>query len=338
MATAEEELSSSSQEDGQDDETSEMEIENHREESERTGNNNLNETMAKRKAPEPSPIWTNNCGTSTKDGSTCAFCGKFYKSSGSSTTNLGNHLKRYHRDKPEVQQYIKDAKAKVERKKMKSASKRKREDESRPPSVMNYVNRQTSINPAKKMKLDEAIAKWIAADHKSFSEPESHAFRELLFIAEPGYVCPSADKATRDFDKLAVKLKENLKEEITKDVTEAGHKSGCVVSDHGTTKDRFRTKKNAITFSRITKNFYLKTDTVALVKCEGPQTGNVIRKDVKSELVKVGWEPSWNIDWVTDNEAKQISARGPGRHPEVGLDTNLTGKQLMKTCFVTCYF
>ena len=65
MATAEEGYTSSSQEDDHDDETSEMETENNPEESERKGHNNLNESIAKRKAPEPSPIWTNNFGTST---------------------------------------------------------------------------------------------------------------------------------------------------------------------------------------------------------------------------------------------------------------------------------
>lgn len=56
--------------------------------------------ILKRKTPEPSPIWTNKCGTSSEEGAKCAFCKKFYKSSTSSTTNLANHLKNITRTNP----------------------------------------------------------------------------------------------------------------------------------------------------------------------------------------------------------------------------------------------
>ena len=83
---------------------------------------------------------------------------------------------------------------------------------------------------------------------------------------------------------------------------------------------------NAVTVNRITKNFVMKTDTVALIKCKGSQAGPMIRADVKEVLSsKAGWDCTWNVNWVTDNEIKQISARASGRHEEVGLETNHTG-------------
>ena len=41
-----------------------------------------------------------------------------------------------------------------------------------------------------------------------------------------------------------------------------------------------------------------------------------IREDVKKWLVQgAGWKPDWTVNWVTDNEAKQVNARLPGKHP-----------------------
>lgn len=76
-----------------------------------------------------------------------------------------------------------------------------------------------------------------------------------------------------------------------------------------------------MTLSRCTKDFEIKTDTVAVMKVEGSQTGETIRSDVKRELVLMGWEEDWLLGWVTDNEAKQKSAREVGRHNNVGLRT-----------------
>ena len=72
-----------------------------------------------------------------------------------------------------------------------------------------------------------------------------------------------------------------------------------------------------MTLSRCTKDFEIKTDTVAVMKVEGSQTGEKIRSDVKRELVLMGWEEDWLLGWVTDNEAKQKSAREVGRHNTV---------------------
>ena len=109
--------------------------------------------------------------------------------------------------------------------------------------------------------------------------------RELVFVLEPNYICPSRARHTRNFDKAAVKVKEDLKNEIVRDITEAGHKTISITSDHGTSADKYRTKKNALTLARTTKNFVIKKDTITLINCEGSQTGAKLMSDVKKALI-----------------------------------------------------
>ena len=48
------------------------------------------------------------------------------------------------------------------------------------------------------------------------------------------------------------------------------------------------------------------------------QIGKQIRIEVKaSEKSQAGWEDDWKVIWVTDGEAKQLNATGPGNHEEV---------------------
>lgn len=81
-----------------------------------------------------------------------------------------------------------------------------------------------------------------------------------------------------------------------------------------------------MTVARCDKDFVMKKDIIKMIKCDGSQTGKKIREDVKTELEsKAGWKEDWSVNWTTDNEAKQVNARLPGKHPEVGLLTNYTG-------------
>ena len=73
---------------------------------------------------------------------------------------------------------------------------------------------------------------------ESFSE---HSFCLIELLPGGGYICGSFDRTTEDFDKFAESIKNYLVKENVKDVVEAEHKTINVVSDHGTSKDRFRT-------------------------------------------------------------------------------------------------
>ena len=99
-------------------------------------------------------------------------------------------------------------------------------------------------------------------------------------------------------------VKLNLKEERVKE-----HKTITITSDHGTSSDQYRTKKNPLTIARTTKDFVIKKHVLKMITCEGPQTGQHIREDVKKALKEdAGWEEDWTVNWVTDNESKQKNA------------------------------
>ena len=79
--------------------------------------------------------------------------------------------------------------------------------------------------------------------NKPFSDINNTFFRQVLFTAEPNYLCPSRNTITNMFDEMATKVKEDLKNEIAKDIEAAGHLTLNICSDHGTSSDRFRTKR-----------------------------------------------------------------------------------------------
>ena len=122
-------------------------------------------------------------------------------------------------------------------------------------------------------------------------------------------------------DTFAKNTRNTLIKEVAKDLSEVAVNTVQLTSDHGTSHDRFRSHKNVLTITRCTKDFETKTDLVSLISCDGSQTGEVIRTDVR----KIGRDDSWHVDWVTDGESKQVNARAPGKHPRVGLKTYLCG-------------
>ena len=128
-------------------------------------------------------------------------------------------------------------------------------------------------------------------------------------------------------DELAISVEEDLKKEIVKDMSEAGHKTISVVSDHGTSGDRFRTKKNAVVVLRTTKVFVIKKDVVKMLTCDVSQTGHRIKEEVKDALVATaGYEEDWIINWKTDGEAKQLNATDPTKNTDIYMKINHRGK------------
>ena len=73
-------------------------------------------------------------------------------------------------------------------------------------------------------------------------------------------------------------------------------------------------------------NFVIKKDIIEMIQCEETQTGHNIRKDVKAALQsRAGWQPTWKVNWCTDNEPKQTNASDPSKHADVGLKVNHRG-------------
>ena len=67
------------------------------------------------------------------------------------------------------------------------------------------------------------------------------------------YYNVSHQKLTASFESTAKKVKEALKEEIMRDITEAGHNTISICTDLGA-------KKNAVTVARTTKDFKIKME------------------------------------------------------------------------------
>ena len=172
--------------------------------------------------------------------------------------------------------------------KLKRLQDQKKKLSNKQPSILNFSKKRGVMDPFKKKKLDEAIVKMTITMNKPFSDVENQFFRKVLFVAEPNYLCPSRRTNTATFDSMSKKVKKDLEQEITKDITEAGHKTLTICTDHGTSSDKFRTKKNAVTVARTTKDFVIKKDTLKLIVCEVPQSGAQIRKDVKKALIEGG--------------------------------------------------
>ena len=131
---------------------------------------------------------------------------------------------------------------------------------------------------------------------------------------------------TNKFDKMSDDVVQNLKKEIIDDITKAGHFTVHLMSDHGTSNDILKTKKNVLILARTTENMEIKTDTVAVIPSIGSQTGLQIRKDIKEAVTNAaGWDSSWITCWVTDGASNVKNARKPGAHPSVEFPVHMDG-------------
>ena len=202
--------------------------------------------MPTRKSKDPSPVW--KCADRVEGGGAkCRFCPTIIKSTKGSTSTIINHLIKKHKNKAAVKDLEKEIDKKRGALKLKRLQDQKNKVMNKQPSFLNFSKRRGVMDVLKKKKLDLAIVKMIVLMNKPFSDVENPFSRQLLFTAEPNYLCPSRNSVTALFDDLAKKIKEDLKLEIIKDIEEAGHLTLNICSDHGTSSDRHRTKKNAVT-------------------------------------------------------------------------------------------
>lgn len=275
-----------------------------------------------------SPVW--DCGAAVKidGGSKCTLCGKQFISQTFNTSNIIKHIMEKHKNSEasaKLKEEMEVKKQKLREVKKVKEQKLKESKKLCQSSMLTFTTKALPIDPLKKKRIEEAIIKHVIVENESLRIVEKHSFRNLLFQIEPSYICPSKTKFTGMVDSFVKSTREAFIKELAKDLSEVEFKTVQLTSDHGTSGDRFRSHKNVLTITRCTKDFQIKTDLVALISCEGSQTGEVIRTDVRNELDKIGRDESWLVDWVTDGEAKQVNARAPGKHPRVGLKTHLCG-------------
>ena len=273
-----------------------------------------------RKQREAAAVW-DECAKRVEGGAQCLICKTLVRGKDKNTSNINKHVLRKHPTNSAAKRLRSALNAKQE--KASRAKKLKAKKDKAKPSMLNFVTRRGLIDPVKAKRLDEALVEMTIAMNKPFSDVENHFFRKVIAIAEPNYIVPSATTHTKKFDEAAVVVREKLKKEIVKDLAEAGHKVISVTSDHGTCADRFRTKKNVVNVIRTTKDFRIKTSIIKMIKCKGSQTGLQICRDVKEALEDgAGMENDWIVNWMTDGESKQRSARNPTYHLDCPMNIN----------------
>ena len=257
-------------------------------------------------------------------GGKCKFCEKTFPMKNGSTSNANRHLISSHSKEEAVKSLEKSLKDKKETKKVKIEMEKKKLASQ--PSLASMIIRKGPIDKTKSAKIDASVIKWIIKSNKAFNVVEDSDFRRMMFEAQPNYICMSAQGITNKFDKESDDVVKNLKKEIIDDVTKAGHFTVHLMSDHGTSNDVLKTKKNVLILARTTENMEIKTDTVAVIPSIGSQTGLQIRKDIKEAMINsVGYDSSWTVCWVTDGAANVKNARKPGAHPSVEFPVHMDG-------------
>ena len=268
-------------------------------------------------------VW--NCITPLKDGGgKCNYCEKTFPMKNGSTSNANRHLLSSHFKEEAVKSLDKSLKEKQETKKVKIEIQKKKLASQ--PSLTSMIIRKGPMHKTKSSKIDASMIKWIVKSNKAFNVVEDSDFRRMMFEAQPNYVCLSRKGITHKFDKMSDEVVLNLKKEIVEDVTKAGHFTVHLMSDHGTSNDILKTKKNVLILARTTENMEIKTDTVAVIPSIGSQTGLQIRKDIKEAVTNAaGYDSSWIVCWVTDGAANVKNARKPGAHPSVEFPVHMDG-------------
>ena len=261
-----------------------------------------------------SPVWKfaeiiEESSGSKQGSAKCNLCKKVFHFP---TTNVMNHILSKHRNTPEGKELNEDLEK--GRSKREETLKLKQQKHNTP--ITNYFSPH-SITNAERSRIDEAVVEYFMARNVSFYTAEDHFFRKMLHKCHSGYTALSQFELQRKVDAKIEVIKGCLSKEIQDDVKT--HKSIALTSDGGTSSDQNKTKKKPLTCSRITENWELKTDTIAVPKAVGSQTGPVIRAQWKQELCKIGYTSDWRVLITTDAAPNEVSARAPGRHDDVGL-------------------
>ena len=286
-------------------------------------NDSQNETQQNnpRKAKKrKAPVWSCADFNDETKIAKCNFCDRPFTISDGSTSTLVRHIELDHPEKEEVKLMV--AKMKENKERIKKQKEDFNKKLSSQPKLTLFVNRKGPIDAKRKQLIDEFIVKHIIKSNEPFSLVEEPSFRALLFQLDPNYICPSRVTITKLFDNMAEKVQADLKKEMFEDILDVGgSRSIHIMTDHGVGNDVMKTKKNVVIVSRITKDWKLKTDTVAIITCTESQTGANIKKSVKEALEKsIGFDSTCSASWVSDGAPNVASARKPSNHRTIGMN------------------
>ena len=244
----------------------------------------------------------------------CSKCDKIIAHPAAQTSQLIAHLKNC--DAARYESVRKDITEKNE--KIKKVKEEQLKKSGKQEKITDFVSVAKTLPKKVTESINESLVEWVVCSNNSFSSTEDHFFRKMVFNLNSSYVCPSRTKITAMVDEKKEMVDKNLKAEVQEDIK--GCKTVAVTSDGGTSCDRMKTKKSCVTLTRITQDFSMKTDTLAVSTAVGSQTGPVIRTEWKSVLNKFGYDQEWQVHATTDAASNEKSARARNRHENVGLN------------------
>ena len=255
-----------------------------------------------------SAIW----GTAAmKQGDTavCLVCKSVFKLTQGNTTGIRSHVKTQHPSSKEYKKFLEEEAEQKAKKEKKNSKKPKL-------TMYAFVSSKKPLSQFDSERMTEAVGDYLVQTNTSLNMVENPAFRKLLFKFNSGWIAPSRKTVTDRIDKKIKASEEALKKELIEDIKET--KTVSVTTDGGPSHDKNKTKKNAVTVTRIDSKWRMKTDTLTLEVAEGSQTGEVIRTVVRDGLRKFGIADS-KVNITTDGASAPRSARNPARHLGVGL-------------------
>ena len=240
----------------------------------------------------------------SKETAVCLVCTSAFKLTQGNTTSIRNQH-------PSFKEYKKFVEKEAEQK-----AKEKMKSKKPKVTMYSFVLSKKPLSQFDSEKMTEAIAEYLVQTNTSLSMVENPAFRKLIFKFHSGYIAPSRKTITDRIDKKIKASEEALKKELIEDIKET--KKVSVTTDGGPSHDKNKTKKNAVTVTRIDSKWMMKTDTLTLEVAEGSQTGEVIRAVVRDGLWKFGIADT-KVNITTDGASAPGSARNPARRLGAGL-------------------
>ena len=141
---------------------------------------------------DPSPVW--KCAEKVEGGAKCNLCGKLYKSTLGNTKGIIGHLLTKHSSSSEVKVLSSNMAEKKRRQGLKRVEKLKKEKNQ--PPIASFSNKRSLMERRKQEKMDKSLVMMNEMMNRPFSDVGNHHFRQMLYIAEPNCICPSARKHT----------------------------------------------------------------------------------------------------------------------------------------------
>jgi hypothetical protein len=268
-------------------------------------------TGLKRKKKSEAAIWVSGVARKENNRAVCLICNKDYAMTGGNTSVIRTHILQVHPNDDLTKKF----------EELDDQKKRKKEEKNKKKTVPkltmdDFIVKKGALKESDHAKFTEAVADYIVQTNQSLATIENPAFRKMLFTINSNYVAPSRITITNRIDQKITAKKKELKEEILKDI--ATTNTLAVTSDGGPSQNKNKTKKNTVTAHRVSDEWKMKSDTLALKVAEGSQSGPVLRKVVKDVLDDFG-NNEWDVNMTTDDASAARSSRDPNRHPEVGL-------------------